>query len=101
MHADEADLLSRMIVEAEDARVDMADYLALNSLILADAKSLAVRLGDNEVCLAMDDSMKALILSIGDFPPPRFSLASANEALETGRLSLINPYTKPCMVKFI
>lgn len=89
MLADEADLLSRMIVEAEDARTDMAEYLALNSLILKDAKSLAVRLGDEEDCLAMDDGMKALILSIGDFPPPRFSLASANEALETGRLSLI------------
>jgi hypothetical protein len=41
MHADEADLLSRMFVEAEEARADMADYLAMNSLTLADAKSLA------------------------------------------------------------
>jgi hypothetical protein len=89
MRADEADLLSRMIVEAEDARGDMADYLSLNTLILTDAKSLAVRLSDKEDCLAMDDGMKALILGVGDFPPPRFSLASANEALETGRLSLI------------
>ena len=89
MRTDEADLLSRMIVEAEEARVDMADYLALNTLILKDAKRLAVRLDDSAYCLAMDDGMKALILGVGDFAPPRFSLASANESLETGRLSLI------------
>lgn len=89
MRADEADLLSRMIVEAEDARMEMADYLALHNLILHDVKRLVVRLNDKADCLAMDDEMKGLILSVGDFTPPRFSLASANEALETGRLSLI------------
>ena len=87
--SDATDLSSRLHVEAEDTRADIATYLALNELILTDAKRLAVRLGDSETCLAMDDEMKALILSIGDFPPPRFSLSSANEALETGRLSLI------------
>jgi hypothetical protein len=89
MRADEADLLSRMIVEAEDARMEMADYLTLHNLILHDVKRLVVRLNDKAGCLAMDDEMKGLILEVGDFPPPRFSLASANEALETGRLSLI------------
>ncbi len=87
--SDAADLLSRLRIEAQETRTDIADYIALNELILTDAKRLAVRLGDSETCLAMDDEMKALILSIGDFPPPRFSLSSANEALETGRLSLI------------
>jgi hypothetical protein len=86
---DAADLLSRLRVEAEGTRADIADYIALNELILTDAKRLAVRLAGGETCLAMDDEMKALILGIGDFPPPRFSLSSANEALETGRLSLI------------
>lgn len=86
---DSADLLSRLRVEAEETRNAIADYIALNELILTDAKRLAVRLGDSETCLAMDDEMKALILGVGDFPPPRFSLSSANEALETGRLSLI------------
>jgi len=86
---DAADLLSRLRIEAQETRADIEDYLVLNELILTDAKRLAVRLGDSETCLAMDDEMKALILSIGDFPPPRFSLSSANEALETGRLSLI------------
>ncbi|MEQ9506162.1 MAG: hypothetical protein RLO80_07800 [Hyphomonas sp.] len=86
---DAADLLSRLSIEAEDTRVDIAAYIALNELILTDAKRLAVRLSEGETCLAMDDEMKGLILGIGDFPPPRFSLSSANEALETGRLSLI------------
>ena len=87
--SDAADLLSRLRIEAEETRAEITVYLALNELILTDAKRLAVRLGDSETCLAMDDETKALILGIGDFPPPRFSLSSANEALETGRLSLI------------
>jgi hypothetical protein len=87
--SDAADLMSRLRIEAEDTRDDIAAYLALNELILTDAKRLAVRLAGGGSCLGMDDEMKALILSIGDFPPPRFSLSSANEALETGRLSLI------------
>ncbi len=86
---DEVDLLSRMIIEASEAREDMADYLALNFLILKDAKRLAVRLNDTSQCLSMNDELKALILGVGDFAPPRFTLASANEALDTGRLSLI------------
>ena len=87
--SDAADLLSRLRIEAEETRAEITVYLALNELILTDAKRLAVRLGDSETCLAMDDETKALILGIGDFPPPLFSLSSANEALETGRLSLI------------
>ena len=87
--SDAADLLSRLRIEAQETRTDIADYIALNELILTDAKRLAVRLGDSETCLAMDDEMKSLILGIGDFPPPRFSLTSANEALKTGRLSLV------------
>jgi hypothetical protein len=95
MRADEADLLSRMVVEAEDARTEMADYLTLHNLILHDVKRLVVRLNDKADCLAMDDELKGLIVSVGDFTPPRFSLASANEALATGRLSLIkSPETR-------
>ena len=88
-HSDAADLLSRLRIEAEDTRADIAEYIALNESILTDAKRLAVRLGGGEACLAMDDELKESILAIGDFPPPRFSLSSANEALATGRLSLI------------
>jgi hypothetical protein len=87
--SDAADLLLRLRIEAEGTRADIADYIALNELVLTDAKRLAVRLGNSETCLAMGDEMKGLILGIGDFAPPRFSLSSANEALETGRLSLI------------
>ncbi|GGD15321.1 hypothetical protein [Aquisalinus flavus] len=86
----EADgLVLRLQVEAADVRADMAAYHALNDDILRDARRLAVRLDGGAACLAMDDEMKTLLLSVGDFPPPRFSLSSANEALETGRLSLV------------
>lgn len=83
------DLLQRMITEAEEARVDMADYRTIHADILDRALGLSVRLQDAEKCRAMDDEIKQLILGVGDFPPPRFSLATASEAIETGALSVI------------
>lgn len=81
------DLLQRMIAEAEDARADMADYRANHEFISNGALKLAARLNDTDTCLRMDDEMKELILRVGDFPPPRFSLATAREAIESGSLS--------------
>lgn len=83
------DLLQRMITEVEDARVEMADYQTEHADILDRGLDLSVRLNAVEGCLAMDDEMKQLILLVGDFPPPRFSLATAREAIETGSLSVI------------
>lgn len=83
------DLLQRMITEVEEARVDMADYRTIHADILDMALGLSVRLQEVEECRAMDDEMKQLILAVGDFPPPRFSLATASEAIETGALSVI------------
>ena len=88
-HAQADDLLQRMIVEAEEARADMADYRDSHAWILDKALKLSVRLNATEDCLAMDDEMKTLILAVGDFPPPRFSLATANEAIESDSLSII------------
>ncbi|WP_375202692.1 hypothetical protein [Hyphococcus sp.] len=84
------DLLQRMIAEAEDARTDMAGYRADNQVILNDALKLAARLNEADACLHMDDNMKELVLRVGDFPPPRFSLATAREALESGTLSALD-----------
>ena len=83
------DLLQRMFAEAEEARADMADYRASHAWILERALKLSVRLNAVDDCLAMDDEMKTLILAVGDFPPPRFSLATANEAIESDSLSVI------------
>lgn len=81
------DLLQRMIAEAEDARADMADYRASHDFILDGALKLATRLHETNECLLMDDEMKELIIRVGDFPPPRFSLATAREAIESESLS--------------
>ncbi|GJL92749.1 hypothetical protein [Hyphococcus sp.] len=81
------DLLQRMIAEAEDARADMAEYRTDHDVILDGALKLAARLKETDACLRMDDEMKELIIRVGDFPPPRFSLATAREAIESGSLS--------------
>ncbi len=81
------DLLQRMIEEAEDARADMAAYRSDHDVILNAALKLAARLNEKDACLRMDDEMKELIIRVGDFPPPRFSLATAREAIESGSLS--------------
>lgn len=87
--AEAHDLLQRMSLEAEAAKADLAAYRTLHATILDASLKLSVRLNATENCLAMDDEMKTLILGIGDFPPPRFSLATASEAIETGSLSVI------------
>ena len=81
------DLLQRMIAEAEDARTDMAEYRTAHDVILDASLKLATRLNDADFCLRMDDEMKALIIRVGDFPPPRFSLATAREAIDSASLA--------------
>ncbi|WP_412061319.1 hypothetical protein [Rubrivirga sp. IMCC45206] len=88
LRAQERDLLTRMRIEASDASAEMAAYREQHAFILDGAVRLAVRLGSAS-CLPMDDEMKAWAMGVVDFPPPRFSLPSAEEALATGRLSLI------------
>lgn len=83
------DLLQRMSLEAEATRADLAKYRDLQASILERSLKLSVRLNAIDDCLAMDDEMKLLILGIGDFPPPRFSLATANEAIDSGSLSAL------------
>ena len=87
--AEAGDLLQRMIAEAAEARADLTEYRANHAYILEGALKLAVRLKDTDACLLMDDEMKELILRVGDFPPPRFSLATAREALASGSLSAL------------
>ncbi|MEM5518634.1 hypothetical protein WNY37_16875 [Henriciella sp. AS95] len=87
--ADADDLLARMRVEAQEAQTDMAEYQSQHALILDRAIRFSVRLTEIERCLAMDDETKELLLSVGDFPPPRFSLATASEAIGSGHLAVV------------
>lgn len=86
---DAANLLERMLSEAEAALRDMAAYQEVHAGILDNALKLSVGLQEADTCLRMGDGMKHLVLSVGDFPPPRFSLAMAREALENRSLSMV------------
>ena len=83
------DLLARMMSEASQTQQDFRRYRQAHADILDRTTRLALRLQDEASCIAMDDDLKILIWSIGDFPPPRFSLSTATQSLNTGRLALI------------
>lgn len=83
------DLLARMISEASEAQQALQAYRVAHAGILDRNTELALRLQDEVACTVVDDAFKTLLLSIGDFPPPRFSLSTATQALNTGQLSLI------------
>jgi hypothetical protein len=84
-----ADLMTRMVSEATTARSEMSRYIEVHQGISDDAARFALALRDKESCMAMGNELTILIISISDFPPPRFSLANAEQALNTGSLSLI------------
>lgn len=83
------DLIMRMITEAEKTQDKFVDYLAVHSQINDNAGQLTVTLKNKDICMAKLDELKVLIVSIADFPPPRFSLSNAEQAVNTGSLSLI------------
>jgi hypothetical protein len=84
------DLLVRMTTEAKETQGALHRYRQTHSDILDRATQFAMRLQDSQTCVSMDDDMKGLILGVGDFPPPRFSLSTATQALNTGQLALIS-----------
>tara|TARA_R110000803_G_scaffold1052_1_gene3584 strand:+ start:1873 stop:2619 length:747 start_codon:yes stop_codon:yes gene_type:complete len=84
-----ADLMTRIVSEATTARSEMSRYIEVHQGISDDAARFALALKDKDSCMAMGDELTILIISIADFPPPRFSLANAEQALNTGSLSLI------------
>ncbi len=87
------DLLDRMVTEAVEAQQDLEAYRITHAEILDRNTRLSLRLQNQQTCLDVDDSFKILLLSIGDFPPPRFSLSTATQALNTGQLRLIRSTT--------
>ena len=84
-----SDLMERMVSEAITTRGELADYIKVHQEISERATQLAILLKDKDACLAMDTELTILIVSIADFPPPRFSLSNAQQALDTGSLALI------------
>ena len=84
-----ADLVSRMISEAMATRGELKQYTLVHQVISDDAARLAVSLKDKDACLANVSALKTLIVGISDFPPIRFSLSNAEQAMDTGSLALI------------
>ena len=83
------DLILRMIAEAEETQDKLVDYIAVHKRISNNAGRLTIVLKNKDMCIAMIEDIKILIVSIADFPPPRFSLSNAEQAVNTGNLSLI------------
>ncbi|MEZ5894979.1 MAG: hypothetical protein R3C51_01140 [Parvularculaceae bacterium] len=82
-------LVERMIGEARDAKAALGAYRHVHTEIRDRATELALRLAGVEKCLAATDELKTLVIVIGDFPPPRFSLPNAKQSLNTGELALV------------
>jgi hypothetical protein len=91
--AQASDLMARMISEGVDAQQDLREYRTVHADILDRNTRLSLRLQDGDACQIVDDAFKILLTSIGDFPPPRFSLSTATQALNTGQLRLIQNST--------
>ena len=83
-----ADLLSRMIVEANTADEELAAYKQVHLRIRDDVTVLAIAIKDKDQCMAQGEALTVSIVGVADFPPPRFSLSNAQQALDTGRLAL-------------
>ena len=84
-----SDLMARMVFEADIARSELADYKQDHLQIKDEVTALAVAVIDKDACLAMSDALMLSIVGIADFPPPRFSLSNAQQALDTGSVALI------------
>ena len=84
-----SDLIERLISESIETRAELARYIEVHEQISNDVTELALTLKNKETCLAKKDRLAVLIVGIADFPPPRFSLSNAKQALDTGSLALI------------
>ena len=88
--AEEAQLVGRLIGEAAEARQALAQHRDFHAGNAEQTVALIARLGDDALCDDVrTDEQKAQLFGVGDFPPPRFSLATAAEAVESGRLALL------------
>ena len=89
------DLVARLAVEAATTRAELTEYRKVHQGISTQATQLAIELDNRTTCLEARDNLKVLIVSLADFPPPRFSLSTARQALETGNVALIrSPQTQ-------
>lgn len=83
------DLISQLISEAVVTRSELEQYRIVHQELGEQAVQLVLSLRNRDSCLAMNDELKIGIASLADFPPPRFSLSNAQQALNTGNLALI------------
>ncbi len=88
--ADELDVFGRLMDEAAEVRAALAEHREFHARNATQIIQLVARLEDKTLCEDFDDAEeKKLLLSVGDFPAPRFSLTTAAELASTGRVELL------------
>ena len=87
---EEVKVFARLVTEAEQARVALTDYRDYHVNNAAQTVELVKLMQDELRCADFDGAReKHLLISVGDFPAPRFSLATAQELASSERLSLV------------
>ncbi|MCX7554747.1 hypothetical protein OS175_12770 [Marinicella sp. S1101] len=86
-------LVDRLYEEVKDVEVKLQMYIETHKNILKQRTQFALAVQDKQACSNQIDKMKESVLSVGDFPPPRFSLPIATQALNTGELAIITADT--------
>lgn len=87
--ADERQLIQRLAEEATELKSALFDYRAIHAEITEANFEFGKRLEDPDNCANIDDAYKRLVLSASDFPPPRFSVATIDGLIGSGRSQLI------------
>ena len=81
----------RLQSETEKVLSDLEDYTAFHQSNYLETFGLIKWMEDGDRCGTLEDGIKKAILAIGDFPPPRFSLPTAEGLVESGRMSVLSP----------
>ncbi len=81
--------LVRLHSEAVRVSKEFETHRNFHELAVATKYDLIDRLADPVACSRVDEELKELVLSVGDFPPPRFSVSIAEGLIQNGQLALI------------
>lgn len=86
----ENSLVERLYEEVKVVDIELDNYIKVHEKLLKQRTQFALITNDEEACLTQTDTMINLVLSVGDFPPPRFTLPIATQSLNTGELAIIS-----------
>ncbi|MFC6196498.1 hypothetical protein [Ponticaulis profundi] len=81
----------RLQSETEAVLSELENYTAFHRANYLETFGLIKWMEDEARCGTLDDRIKLAILAVGDFPPPRFSLPTAEGLVESGRMSILSP----------